>query len=160
MWSFSFLCCRSMFCSIIYIWMAAAQPAEVRELCRRRRPRSSVHVKDGIKAVVSLSVLLCSLFNVPFLWIFNLGHHWLWWLEKVRNGGFSWLEQTRVTCCVCDLRFRDSVCQLAVPGGAPRPPAQPGRPVRGLWDVAVGHGCGAGGQPLPHVAGQEEICYR
>lgn len=61
--------------------------------------------------------------------------------------------------CVC-VRLGDPVCQLAVPGGPPRPPAQPGAPVCGLGDVAVGPGRGAGGQPLPHVAGQEEIRHR
>lgn len=62
--------------------------------------------------------------------------------------------------CVCGPRLRDSVRQLAVPGGPPRPSAQPGRSVCGLRGLAVGHGRGAGGQPLPHVAGQEEVCHR
>ena len=57
-------------------------------------------------------------------------------------------------------RLRDSVCQLAVPGGSPRPSTQPGCPVCGLRGLAVGHGRGAGGKPLPHVTGQEKICHR
>lgn len=58
------------------------------------------------------------------------------------------------------VRFRDPVCQLAVPGGPPWSPTQPGAPVCGLRDVTVWPGRGACGKPLPHVAGQEKICHR
>lgn len=57
-------------------------------------------------------------------------------------------------------RLRDSVCQLAVPGSSPRPPTQPGGSVCGLWDLAIRHGRGAGGQPLPHVVSEEKIRHR
>ncbi len=46
---------------------------------------------------------------------------------------------------------------LEVPRG---PPPSLAVHVCGLGGVSLRPGCGAGGQPLPHVTGEEEVCHR
>ncbi len=58
------------------------------------------------------------------------------------------------------LRVWHAVRQLAVPGGAPRSSPEPGCAVCGIGGISRRPGRGAGGQPLPHVAGEEEVCHR
>lgn len=63
-------------------------------------------------------------------------------------------------CVFVGLRVWHAVRQLAVPGGAPRSSPEPGCAVCGIGGVSRRPGRGAGGQPLPHVAGEEEVCHR
>ncbi|XP_010795968.1 f-BAR domain only protein 1 isoform X2 [Notothenia coriiceps] len=81
-------------------------------------------------------------------------------LSPTNHSKVVFLMFLSLSACGWSPRLRDPVCQLAVPGGPPRPPTQPGCSVRGLRGLAGGPGRGAGGQPLPHVAGQEEIRHR
>lgn len=87
----------------------------------------------------------------------------------IRKGSCTYLNE------VCDVNPRaaaDSLCvfmglrvwhvvrQLAVPGGSPRASPELGCAVCGIGGFSVRHGRGAGGQPVPHVPGEEEVCHR
>lgn len=65
-----------------------------------------------------------------------------------------------LVCVFMGLRVWHIVRQLAVPGGSPRASPEPGCAVCGIGGFFVRHGRGAGGQPVPHVLGEEEVCHR